>query len=132
MTYATSPQGADHTAGFTIVNPHSPEGQADHSRKAQINAMINDSLGLCSFAEMNSARGILAGLMTALTGLDVAPEEIPAAAWEALLRERKFNRAAGLGRADDRLPEFMRTEPLPPVGTVFDVPDQELDRVFED
>ncbi len=132
VTYATSPMGADHTAGFTLATPHSPVGQADHSRQAQINAMINDSLGLCNFADMGSAHGILAQMITALTGTRVRPEDVPAAAWEALKRERRFNRAAGLGRASDRLPGFMKKEPLPPVNTVFDVTDEELDRVFGD
>ena len=32
--------------------------------------------------------------------------------------------------ADDRLPGWMRTEPLAPHNTVFTVPDSELDEVF--
>ncbi len=38
--------------------------------------------------------------------------------------------AAGLTRAHDRLPEFMKYEPLPPHNTVYDVPDEALDAVF--
>ena len=38
--------------------------------------------------------------------------------------------AAGFGPADDRLPEWMTVEPLPPHNTVFDVPNEELDEVF--
>ena len=130
VTYATSPMGADHTAGFTITKAHSPEGQAEYSRQAQVRAMINDSLGLCSFADLGAAHEVLAELVSALTGQEVAPADLSAQAWESLLRERKFNHAAGLSRADDRLPEFMKTEPLPPIGAVFDVTDEELDRVF--
>ena len=40
VTYATSPQGADHTSGLTIrakVNHLDPKGQADLSRTTQIN-----------------------------------------------------------------------------------------------
>ena len=132
VTYATSPMGADHTAGFTLERSGSPDGQAEFSRQAQIRAMINDSLGLCSFADMGAAHPILAQVVSALTGEDVSPDRIPAMAWEALLRERAFNRAAGLSRADDRVPEFMKTEPLPPRGAVFDVTDREVDRVFGD
>jgi aldehyde:ferredoxin oxidoreductase len=44
--------------------------------------------------------------------------------------ERAFNYAAGFTKADDRLPEFMSHEPLPPHNTVWDVPDEELDRVL--
>ena len=49
---------------------------------------------------------------------------------EILRKERAFNEAAGLTKAHDRLPEFMKYEPLPPHNTVFDVSDAELDAVF--
>ena len=45
--------------------------------------------------------------------------------------ERKFNRAAGFGKDDDRLPEWMTEEKLPPHNAIFDVPDEDLDKVFE-
>jgi len=45
--------------------------------------------------------------------------------------EREFNRLAGFTRADDRLPEWMTREPVPPTGAVFDVPEEDLDRIFE-
>jgi aldehyde:ferredoxin oxidoreductase len=45
--------------------------------------------------------------------------------------ETDFNTRAGFGRADDRLPEFFRTEKLPPHNEVFDVPDEHLDSVFK-
>ncbi len=44
--------------------------------------------------------------------------------------ERKFNSEAGFTKEDDRLPEFMREEELPPHNNVFDVSDEELDKVF--
>jgi len=43
--------------------------------------------------------------------------------------ERAFNKAAGFTEAHDRLPEFMRYEPLPPHNVVWDVPDEQLDKV---
>ena len=59
VTYATTPQGADHTAGYTItanilgvggtVNPLSPEGQVELSKTLQIATAMLDSLGLCIF-----------------------------------------------------------------------------------
>jgi len=36
----------------------------------------------------------------------------------------------GFTAADDRLPEFMTREPLPPLNPVFDVPEEDLDSVF--
>ena len=49
---------------------------------------------------------------------------------EILDREVAFNRAAGLTPADDRIPEFMKYEKLPPHDVVWDVPDETLDAVF--
>jgi aldehyde:ferredoxin oxidoreductase len=60
----------------------------------------------------------------------VTPEDVRNLARETLLRERDFNNAAGLGPAFDRLPEFMAEEPLPPHGEVFDVSQEDLERVF--
>jgi aldehyde:ferredoxin oxidoreductase len=44
--------------------------------------------------------------------------------------ERDFNARAGFTPADDRLPEFFKLEKLAPHDCVFDVPDEELDTVF--
>jgi aldehyde:ferredoxin oxidoreductase len=49
---------------------------------------------------------------------------------EVLKKERAFNEAAGLSREADRVPEFMKVEPLPPHNQVFDVPDSDLDSVY--
>jgi aldehyde:ferredoxin oxidoreductase len=50
---------------------------------------------------------------------------------ETILLEREFNRAAGFTPADDRLPEWMTEEALPPLDTVFDVPAVELDALHD-
>ena len=52
VTYATSPQGADHTSGLTIrakINHLDPNGQAALSRTVQINMAGYDTLGACIF-----------------------------------------------------------------------------------
>jgi aldehyde:ferredoxin oxidoreductase len=49
-----------------------------------------------------------------------------------LREERAFNAEAGFNEASDRLPEFMKEEPLPPHNVVFDVPDEEIDTLFKD
>ena len=48
-----------------------------------------------------------------------------------LMQERDFNQKAGIGPAADRLPDWMRTEPLAPTNAVFDVPQEEMDKLFE-
>jgi aldehyde:ferredoxin oxidoreductase len=45
--------------------------------------------------------------------------------------ERDFNLKAGFTTADDRLPDFMKEEKIPPHHVSFTVPDEELDRLFE-
>ena len=50
---------------------------------------------------------------------------------ETISLERAFNRGAGFTSADDRLPEWMTSEPLPPLNPVFDVPADELDQIFD-
>jgi aldehyde:ferredoxin oxidoreductase len=49
---------------------------------------------------------------------------------EILDLELDFNRKAGFTKADDRLPEFMLYEKLPPHNVVWDIADAEIDKVF--
>jgi len=130
VTYATSPQGADHTAGFVSEETLSREGHTERSRNAQVNMAIVDSLGLCQLTGLRSEYSLFARLMGSLTGKTPCEQEIRQIGMAALGRERAFNLAAGIGAGQDRLPEFLRSEPLPPHNTVFDVEDDDLDRVF--
>jgi aldehyde:ferredoxin oxidoreductase len=130
VTYATSPQGADHTAGFVTEEPLSKEGHTERSRTAQINNLLADSLGLCQFTGLRGEYALFSRLMGPLTGRMPSEEEVRRIAQDALWMERNFNLRAGLGPGLDRLPEFMAEEPLPPNDTVFDVEDKDLDRVF--
>jgi aldehyde:ferredoxin oxidoreductase len=69
-------------------------------------------------------------MINAHCGTEWTPEEYQEALGIATLRrEREFNRRAGFGPADDRLPDFMAREALPPHNTVFDVPAKDLDKV---
>jgi aldehyde:ferredoxin oxidoreductase len=49
---------------------------------------------------------------------------------EVLKKERAFNEAAGFTKADDRVPEFMEYETLPPHNVVWDIPEEALDAVY--
>ena len=136
VTYATSPQGADHTAGLTIrarINHLDPQGQTKVSRKAQIAMAGYDTLGACLFAGFGFAKapGAIRDLLRGCYGWEVGDEILSELGQETLRLEREFNRRAGFGPQDDRLPEWMTQEPLPPHNSVFDVPPEELDRVFE-
>jgi aldehyde:ferredoxin oxidoreductase len=136
VTYATTPQGADHTSGLTIrakINHLDPNGQVALSRTAQWNMAGYDTLGACIFAGFgySSAPQVIPALLRARYGWDDVPEDaLQALGRETIKLEREFNRRAGFTAADDRLPEWMRREPLPPFNAVFDVPDEELDGLF--
>ena len=60
----------------------------------------------------------------------MGPDIAEALGKETLSLEREFNRRAGFTAADDRMPEWMCTEPLPPHHCVYDVPDADLDGIF--
>jgi aldehyde:ferredoxin oxidoreductase len=135
VTYATSPQGADHTAGLTIrdkVNHLDPAGQAALSRTKQINMAGYDTLGACIFAGFGFSLvpDVIAALLNARYDWNVGTDILQVLGKEALKLEREFNRGAGFTQVHDRLPEYMAKEPLPPLGAIFDVPDEDLDTVF--
>ena len=44
--------------------------------------------------------------------------------------EREFNKRAGFTELDDRLPEWVSEEPLPPTNSVFDVSNDALSHFF--
>jgi aldehyde:ferredoxin oxidoreductase len=145
VTYATSTMGADHTAGYTIapeiasvggsVDALSPEGKADLSRAFQATTAFIDSTGHClfiAFAILDIASGYegMVEEVNGVLGTSYTTDDVVALGSEILRKERAFNEAAGFGPAHDRLPEFMKLEPLPPHNQVFDVPDEELDAVY--
>jgi aldehyde:ferredoxin oxidoreductase len=135
VTYATSPQGADHTCGLTIrakVDHLDPSGQAELSLKTQINMAGYDTLGACLFAGFGfaAAPGAIRNLLRGRYGWDFGGEALQVLGRETLALERAFNQAAGFTAADDRIPEWMTLEPLPPHESVFDVPVDELDGLF--
>ena len=130
VTYATSPQGADHTAGAVIEDPLSPLGQQERSRKAQIHQAVFDSTGLCNFTFVARNPGPIVPLINGLYGIDWTVEDYLAMGKEILRKERAFNRKAGFGSGADRLPHWMTKEPLPPTQAIFDVSEGDLDSVF--
>ncbi|HEB31580.1 MAG TPA: aldehyde ferredoxin oxidoreductase, partial [Spirochaetes bacterium] len=146
ITYATTTMGADHTAGYTIApeilniggdeDPLSQKGKADLSRGFQsTTAFMVDFTGHClfiTFAILDIASGY-EGVMDEVNGVlgtNYSVDDVSKLGADILRKEKAFNEAAGFTNAHDRLPEFMKYEPLPPHNTVFDVPDDTLDDVY--
>ena len=139
VTYATTPQGADHTCGLTIrakIDHLDPKGQVELSRGTQYNMAGYDTLGACIFAGFGYAAtpdGVVKRLLTARYGWDDLPDNILAELGKETLRmEREFNRRSGFTAQDDRLPEWMTKEQLSPHNAIFDVPEEELDHIFDE
>ena len=138
VTYATTPQGADHTCGLTIraqVDHLDPNQQRDASRNAQLNMAGYDTIGACIFAGFGYAAtpdGVVKRLLTARYGWDDLPDNIlQELGRQTIKMEREFNKRAGFTAKDDRLPEWMTKEAIPENGSVFDVSDEVLDHIFD-
>lgn len=110
VTYATSPQGADHTAGLVTARGVSHETLLKASRHEQIIMAAVDSVGLCQFS--NPVEADMASLVSAMHGVAWTKDDVLALGRRVLIEERAFNIAAGFGRDADALPEFLRTEAL--------------------
>jgi aldehyde:ferredoxin oxidoreductase len=145
VTYATSTQGADHTAGYAVatnimkvggyVDPLKPEGQVELSRNLQIATAAIDSTGMClfiAFAVMDQPETFqaLIDLLNGFYGLSLTADDVTALGKQILKTEREFNLRAGLTAKQDRLPDFFKKETLSPHNLTFMVKDEELDQVF--
>ncbi len=145
VTYATSPMGADHTAGYSVtanilsvggkVDPLKAAGQVELSRGLQAATAAIDTAGLCLFVafavlDIPDAFAAIVDMLNAKYGLKLTGDDVGKLGGQILGMEKDFNVRAGLNNADDRLPDFFKFEKLPPHGVVFDVPDSELDKTF--
>jgi len=145
MVYATSTMGADHTSGYTIcpeiLGVSGKVDQFDRDKSDMVRAFLHttayltDTSGHClfiAFAVLDIAEGF-AGVVDEINGVlgtALTTDDVARIGKEIVDEERAFNRAAGFTPADDRLPEFMKYEKLPPHDVVWDVPDATLDAVF--
>jgi len=144
VTYATTPMGADHTAGYAIApeilgvggqaDPRDPK-KAELSRNLQLATAALDATGYClfvAFAILDIPEGLV-GIVESLNGIlgaSLTVDDVPKIGKQIIDAEIAFNRAAGFTSVHDRLPEFFKEEKLPPHNEVFDVTDDDLDSVF--
>jgi aldehyde:ferredoxin oxidoreductase len=146
VTFATSPQGADHTAGIVLPGPHHPEyspvsptGQAPESRFMQQWMAAIDTLGYCMMIGMtfmehrnpDNLHHYAVGALSAVTGEDYSDNYINELGTAVLEIERKFNKGAGLTEKDDRLPKFFTEEKFGPGQFVYDVSESDMDSVHQ-
>jgi aldehyde:ferredoxin oxidoreductase len=141
VTYATTPMGADHTAGYGVtanilkvggdVNPLQKENNIELSKNLQIATAAIDAAGLClfvAFAVLDSDNGVqlIVDLINARYGLSLTPDDVIALGTSILENENEFNLRAGFTSRDDQLPSFFQEETLPPHNTTWDFTEEEL------
>jgi aldehyde:ferredoxin oxidoreductase len=144
VTYATSPMGGDHTAGFVVesnleafggtLDRFSSDGQVEASRDAQIHMVLVDTVGICDFAQTGFGApggvGNVCNMVAAKSGKPFSEEDWTAIGKKVLQIEVEFNRKAGFTKEQDRLPKMFYEEPLPPHNKVVVISDEEMDTVF--
>ena len=144
ITYAVSTMGADHTSGYTIAPEIAGVGgkvdqfdtdKAELVRAFQYTTAFIDTSGHClfiAFPILDIAEGFdgMVEECNGVLGTNWTTDDVTRIGKEILDKELAFNRAAGFTPADDRLPEFMKYEKLPPHDVVWDVLDETLDAVF--
>jgi len=146
VTYAISTMGADHTSGYTIapeilgvsgkLDPLDSD-KVEVARNFQYATAFIDTTGHClfiAFAILDIASGF-EGMIeecNGVLGTRWTADDVGRIGKEILDLELAFNRKAGFTTRDDRLPEFMTYEPLPPHDAVWDIPNAQIDRVLAD
>ncbi len=145
ITYVTTPMGADHTAGYAVatnilnsggfVDPLKKDGQVELSRNLQIASAAIDSTGMCIFVAFPALDDpaclpALIDMLNARFGISLTGDDVTNLGKTILKTERAFNLKAGLTSADDRIPEFMKYEALPPHNVKWDFTNEEIDEFW--
>ena len=127
VTYATTTQGADHTAGYAVtanilgvggkVDALKPEGQVELSRNLQIATAAIDSTGMClfiAFAILDQPETFqaLLDLLGSFGGQKLTGDDVVGLGKSILKMEREFNTKAGFTKEMDRLPDYFKKEKL--------------------
>ncbi len=129
LGYATSYTGADHNKGYSIqeifglpfpypVDRFEVKGKGALTMWNQdARTSVGDCPTMCIFMLDTSVAPFLfentAGLMVGATGLDFTADDVQRVGERVNNLARAFNTLAGLTRADDDLPERLKTEPIP-------------------
>ena len=129
LSYATAFTGADHNKGYAFqeifgipipyaVDRFAIEGKGKLCKWNQdARTALADSPTMCVFLMDMAVADFMfentADLMEGATGLNYTPEEVHQVGERINNLARVFNTLAGFTRADDDLPERLKTEPIP-------------------
>ena len=142
VTYATSPMGADHTAGYGVtanilgvggsIDPLKNDDQVALSKNLQIATAAIDAAGLClfvAFAVLDNDNGVplIVDMINARFGLSLTPDDVVKLGISILENENGFNAKAGFTKKDNQLPEMFK-ENFPPHNTTWTFTEEDLDQ----
>ena len=129
VTYLTSAQGADHTAGLVVAPGQAAE---DMPRASQENQLINaaiDSSGFCMFLLVTMDE--IKDFYGAISGKEYTRQDALDMAWQCMQDEWEFNKRAGFGADDDVMPDCMKVDAIGPGKDVFDVPSDIVSQTYQ-
>jgi aldehyde:ferredoxin oxidoreductase len=136
MVYASSPMGADHTAGASCTT-YMKNDKALHENitiKSIIDTTSLENTGLCRFTSYavfssQEALNALLELIKAYTGIEFTKDEYKNYGKKINELELEFNKLAGLTKESNRIPEFMLEEKLEPKSEIFEVSNNSIDNI---
>jgi len=131
-TYATSPMGADHTAGLSYSPQPDSATYVKVSRESQLRMATLDCLGLCQFAFPGDPKAmeLLQTLLSARYGREIGAEEINALGSQTIKDELEFNK--GTEFSSQVFPEWAKTEANMPSGGVYDVAEEDRAKIWDE
>ena len=143
VTYATSPMGADHTAGAVIAGRIAREDrdygeltENDHklelSYEIQIFTTVLDSMGVCYFIGPSYRNmELVSKVINAMYGTNLSVEDVINIGKDIIRNEIKFNGKAGITQDMNDLPEFLRKEPSDPIEKTVTIPKEEFQEFWK-
>lgn len=138
VTYATSPMGADHTAGAAIAGRSArldkdygavteDKGKLELSYELQIYTTVLDSMGCCYFIGPSwEMMNTISNAINAMYGLALTRDDIINIGQNILKSELDFNQKAGIIQDSNDLPHFFRNEPSNPSDLKISIPKSEF------
>jgi aldehyde:ferredoxin oxidoreductase len=135
VTFATTPMGADHTAGVMMM-PNAdlmPKlARLSMSNMMQGNMATCDNI-MCMYAFMSTMGDptILPDLFSGAFGGEWDAGKITNIGRQTINMEREFNKAAGFTQKDDCLPDFFYKEVAPSTGAIFDLTSEDMASIFQ-
>lgn len=138
VTFATSPMGADHTAGAAIAGRKARsdkeygeltenEKKLELSYELQVYTTVLDSMGCCYFIGPSYENmELLANVLNAMYDIELERDDVIEIGKNILKNEVEFNKKAGISESLNKLPGFFRKERSDPTELTVSLKEEEL------